>query len=106
MHGIRYARRVIVAMRSRQQHERKATHMTAAEGPPDREEIARTWGGHFTFTYESDEHSGEPHCATRKDGKGVVRAATRAELLDKIKDALSSDPFTQDTGPSRQEERC
>ena len=80
--------------------------MTATAGTPSWEEIARTWGARFSFSYDPEEHPEEPHAATRKDGKGTVRAATHAELLDQIKDDLTNRPFDQDPAPAREGKRC
>lgn len=67
--------------------------MTSATGEPDVQDIARFWGHAYTFTHDPDDHPGQPHAAHRIDGKGTIRAATPALLLDAIKDDAATRPF-------------
>jgi hypothetical protein len=67
--------------------------MTATAGTPGWEDIARTWGGHYTFTFDPEDHPDEPHAAHRKDDQETLRAISRDELLDKIKDDIAGRPF-------------
>jgi hypothetical protein len=66
----------------------------SATDAPELETIIRFWGHAYTFSHDPDTHPGEPYAAHRKDGKGTLRAATPALLLDAIKDDAAARPFT------------
>jgi hypothetical protein len=70
--------------------------MTSAADAPELEAIARFWGHAYTFSRHHDDHPHEPYAARRKDGKGTIRAATPAHLLDAIKDDAAARPLTPD----------
>jgi hypothetical protein len=57
------------------------------------EQIVKVWGTAYTFSHDPNGYPGEPHAAQRNDGKGTIRAATLAQLLDAIKDDAAARPF-------------
>jgi len=73
--------------------------MTSATDAQQLEAIAKFWGHAYTFSYDHAGHPDEPHGAHRRDGKGTLRSATPALLLDAIKDDLAFRPFTPDLTP-------
>jgi hypothetical protein len=68
--------------------------MNSAPDVPELEAIARFWGHAYTFSHDPGTCPGKPYTARRKDGKGTIRAATLALLLDAIKDDAAARPFT------------
>jgi hypothetical protein len=70
--------------------------MTSAAGVTELETIARFWGHAYTFSHDPGTCPCKPYAARRKDGKGTIRAAAPALLLDAIKDAAATRPVTPD----------
>jgi hypothetical protein len=60
--------------------------LNSAPETTELDNIARFWGHAYTLHHDPGDHPAEPYSADRKDGKGTVRAATPALLLDAIKD--------------------
>jgi hypothetical protein len=71
----------------------------SATDAPELETIIRFWGHAYTFSHDPAADPGKPYAAHRKDGKGTVRAATPALLLDAIKDDAAARPFTTEGTP-------
>ncbi|MGH3408049.1 MAG: hypothetical protein ACRDRJ_36945 [Streptosporangiaceae bacterium] len=70
--------------------------MNSATGAPELEAITRFWGHAYTLSHDPGTCPGKPYAARRNDGKGTIRAATPAHLLDAIKDDAAARPFTPD----------
>ena len=60
--------------------------LNSAPNTPKLEAIMKFWGHAYTFSHDPDDNPAEPYTAHRRDGKGVIRAATTAALLDAVKD--------------------
>ena len=56
----------------------------------------RFWGHAYTFEHDPGARSNERYAAYRRDGQGVIRAASPAALLDAVKDDIAARPFPLD----------
>lgn len=70
--------------------------MSRATDASELEAIERFWGHAYTFSHDPGTCPGKPYAARRHDGKGTIRAANPALLLDAIKDDAAARPITQD----------
>ena len=72
--------------------------MTSTIDAQEWEPIVKVWGTAYAFSHDPGGHPCEPYAARRRDGKGTIRAASRARLLDAIKDDASARPFAPADG--------
>ena len=71
--------------------------MTITPDAQEWEQIVKVWGTAYTFTHDPARHPAPPDAPPRKDGRGTLRAASPAQLLDAIKDDAAARPFTTAT---------